>query len=328
VTRLADALALFGDMEMLAPLREAREELKMLGRMFIVARDRVELFAFLKETFVEDATVAVVLAAQARAAGSRYARRRGHGPAAGKRVSRGSRRTRMRERAIWLLAILLATGCAAAAQPQASGQAYTGEIWVWDEQRNTVTLRRGSEFVRLRVTPETIRDVKLRRGETRTIRGEIDPPAPIDNTMVTTVTATRPGGTPEDIEVAGTVTAVDPAGKIRIDTSSGPVEVWITDDGPPFKVGDPARVAFRIQPLTLVIVKPGETPPPSSPPVPPVGTEPGHYAVVRGRITSVERGRVTVESPRGPIVVAVPRSESYGVDGWVDVQTSVRPAAR
>jgi tetratricopeptide (TPR) repeat protein len=99
VARLTDALALFGEMEMLTPLREARDELKPLGRMFIVARERAELFAFLKETFVEDASVAVILD---RRAGERRRQpiSRDHERRAADRRSRAEVEVSLRERGL------------------------------------------------------------------------------------------------------------------------------------------------------------------------------------------------------------------------------------
>jgi hypothetical protein len=226
----------------------------------------------------------------------------------------------MRQRAFWLLLVLVVAGCSA--RPPAKGEVYTGEVWNWDTQTDVVTLRQANNtFVRVRIPREDLR--VLRRGEIATVRGTLEPPVDIDHSFVATTATTRPRGAAESLEVSGTVTALDPGGKVTIETGTGPVEVWTTADGPPLKLGDVARVLIRIQPLELVPFKPREVPPPSVPPVPPTGSEPGHYAAVRGRITQVQLGRITVESPRGPITVAVPRSESYGVDGWVDGQTSL-----
>jgi class 3 adenylate cyclase/tetratricopeptide (TPR) repeat protein len=86
VARLTDALALFGEMEMLSPLREAREELKPVARMFIVARQKAELYAFLQR-YVDDASVAVIM-------DRREGERRHHRGRPGEERRRGDRRRR------------------------------------------------------------------------------------------------------------------------------------------------------------------------------------------------------------------------------------------
>jgi hypothetical protein len=62
-----------------------------------------------------------------------------------------------------------------------------------------------------------------------------------------------------------------------------------------------------------------------SEPAAPTGSEPGEYAVVRGRVTAVAGDQVTVESSRGPVTVWLPAGVTLRVGDWVDVQTSVHP---
>src|SRR4051812_16013146 len=58
--------------------------------------------------------------------------------------------------------------------PPAAGPAYTGEVWTWDEQDSTVTLRRGAENIRVKVTPDQLRGLELH--QKATVRGELAPP--------------------------------------------------------------------------------------------------------------------------------------------------------
>jgi hypothetical protein len=90
-------------------------------------------------------------------------------------------------------------------------------------------------------------------------------------------------------------------------------------------VGDPVRVVTRVQPLELRTVAAADARPTATP-APSVGPRPGHYAAVRGRIIDVQPQRLTVLSPRGPVVVAVPPGARYAVGDPVEVHTAVSPA--
>jgi hypothetical protein len=232
----------------------------------------------------------------------------------------------MRTRAL-SIAVVLFAGCTTTphtvTQTQPAGQSFTGEVWVWDEQRSTVTLRQVTNIVRVKVTPDQLRGLRIH--EIATVRGEPEAEAPIQHDVVAVAMAT-PRGAADDLEVTGAVAAVEPAGTMRVEASDGPVTVWTAAGGTIFQVGERVRVHFRVQPLALVALKPGETPPPSPAPVPPAFTVPGDYAAVRGRVLGTQPRRLTVESPRGPVTVAVPSTDRYIIGGAVEVQTSVLPA--
>src|SRR5689334_2643067 len=116
--------------------------------------------------------------------------------------------------AVVTLALLPLAGCAtgAPARAQAPGNAFTGEVWTWDERESTVTLRRGTQDIRVKTTPDQIRGLQLH--QTATIRGELAPPAALPVTVTPTVAMTAvPRGQAEQQTVTGTVTAVDPSGR-------------------------------------------------------------------------------------------------------------------
>lgn len=232
----------------------------------------------------------------------------------------------------WSLVVAaVLAGCAApqAAAPRPStAQAhntYTGEVWTWDEHASTVTLRQGERTIRVKVTPDQL--VGLRLYQTVTVRGE---PASAEIERVTLPPGTFvPRGAPQETELTGTVEAVDPAGIVSITSPRGRVSVWVaTPGGTPFRAGEPVRVRMRLQPLELVPAKEGEAAKPAAPDVAAsVMTEPGEYAVVRGPIRAADpAGRLTIESPRGPITVLAPSGEGYRVGDTVEVRTSVHPA--
>jgi hypothetical protein len=210
--------------------------------------------------------------------------------------------------------------------PPATPQTFRGEVWTWDEHTNTVTLRQtGGATVRVRVRPEDMRTLRLY--ETTTIRGTIDPPAEIAS-VTTPPPVLVPRGSADSAEATGTVGAVTPGGLIAVSTPRGPAQVWVTTSTG-FRVGEPVRLRMQVQPLEAVSAGSTTTPPataaiqPSASP----STEPGDYAVVIGRILSVDpAGRLTVESPRGPVEVWVPVSTRYRIGQSVEVRTSVHPA--
>lgn len=223
-----------------------------------------------------------------------------------------------------LIAALVLAGCARTTPPPpvdlSSTQIYTGQVWLLDRQDNTVTLRLASnELVRLRVNRDQFRT--LRMHETATVRGVPTGPAEISHSVVQ-LAMLAPRGPADVTEVAGRVASIDPAGRAVVDTPSGPVEVWIQPPGT-YRVGGPVRVRMSVQPLEIAPLKPGETPPVAQAAP---GIEPGDYTTLRTRITGVQPGRLTVESPRGPVVVIVPAGDRYAPGGAVEVRTSVHPA--
>jgi len=225
-----------------------------------------------------------------------------------------------------LLAALLLTGCAAAPPapppPAPGAQTFTGEVWTWDEQASTVTLRQGERTVRVKVSPEQLRGLRLH--EVATVRGELAPPA----LERVTLPAGRlvPRGSADQAELRGAVEGIDPAGAVTVSTPSGSLRVWLAEPGTrPYQDGQQVLVRVRVQPLAVVPTTEGPAP---STPTPAVGAEPGDYAVVRGRVTAVDAvGRLTLESPRGPVTVWLPGAARYRVGDWVEVQTSVHPSS-
>src|SRR5262249_48302171 len=160
----------------------------------------------------------------------------------------------------------------------------------------------------------------------RTVRGTLAGPAEVQNTLTPPVPL-MVSGEIDDMDVTGQVTSIDPAGKVLIATSRGPVEVWIAQPtASVVKAGDQVRVQMRVQ--AMVPAPSGHGPASSAmDPAASPTTEPGEYAVIRGRLLGVDpSGRLTVESPRGPITVWVPDSGRYHAGNVVEVHTSVHPA--
>jgi hypothetical protein len=222
-----------------------------------------------------------------------------------------------------LLAAVVLAGCATtppAPSPAGSQTRFTGEVWTWDEQAGTVTLRQGERIVRITVPPDQLRGLRLH--ETATVRGELAPPTEILHITPPGVLELR--GAAQETEVTGTVSAIDPAGLVVIDTPGGPLRLWVATPGAqPFQTGDPVRVRVRVQPLQVVQAQPGQAA--ASEPSASVGPEPGEYAVVRGRITAVGPGQITVESQRGPVTASPPAGGRYVVGDWIELRTSVHP---
>lgn len=231
----------------------------------------------------------------------------------------------MRTTIIAIVALMLAA-CAGTAPPApATGQPFTGEVWGWNQQANIVTLRQAGNIIHVKVTPDQIAGLRLH--QTVTVRGELTT-TEVERTII------PPGrlvarGAPASAETTGKVTSVNPSGTVAIDSAQGPVTVWIATPGAqPFQAGEPVRVRLQVQPLELLPPDSGDVSPSAmaGPPAP-SGSEPGEYAVVRGRVTSVEpAGRLTVESSRGPVTVWLPAGTTLRAGDWVTVQTSVHPA--
>jgi hypothetical protein len=228
----------------------------------------------------------------------------------------------------FLVVTALAVGGMATAA-WAADTAFTGEVWVWDEQTNTITLRQGGQDVRVKVNPDQF--IGLRLHETKTIYGELAPA--VELPLVTVEgqpPAVVPRGPADEREVIGIVAAVDPGGKISVNAPQGVVQVWRATGGLAFNFGARVRVRMRVQPLDLVPARPGQAG--AAPPVAAVEpsasprTGPGDYAVVMGRVLAVDpSGRLTVDSSRGPITVLVPTATRYRVNDTVEVRTSVHP---
>src|SRR5262249_27807598 len=155
-----------------------------------------------------------------------------------------------------------------------------------DEQTNVVTVRQGARDVRVKVSPDTM--AKLRLHETKTIYGELAPPAELPLVLVEGPSTVVPRGAAEEAEVTGTVATIDPAGRIVVNTQRGPVQVWRATDGIAFAPGSTVRVRTRVQPLDVILVRPGQAAPPPAVASASPRTEPGDYAVVIGRVIGVD----------------------------------------
>jgi hypothetical protein len=247
----------------------------------------------------------------------------------------------------FLASVMIAGGCAAsetasapaapatptnfaqqapAPQPQAAPQpaVYRGEVWTWDEREGWVTLRQGSQDIRVKVSPDQF--VGLQLHQIATLRGELAPPAEIVTIVPSGPMTFVPAGPEgEPVAITGRVTAVDPSGKLTIQTDRGPVEVWIAA-GSPYAVGDTVQVNTTVRGVQVV----SGAAPPAAQPAAAVATEPGDHAVVTGRIMGRDAsGRLTVESPRGPIQVWVRPADldRFKVGDFIQVRTRVRQAS-
>ena len=225
-----------------------------------------------------------------------------------------------------IAAAAVGAGCATtSATPP--GTAFTGEVWTWDEQTNTVTLRQGMRDTRVIIGPDQI--AKLRLHETKTVYGQLAPPAELPIVLVEGPSTVVARGAADEMEVIGTVGAIDPAGRIVVNAPQGAIQVWRATDGVAFAPGGPARVRMRVQPLDVVLIRPGQTVVASPVVIDPAAsprTEHGDYAVIVGRVLAVDpSGRLTVDSSRGPVSVWVPNPGRYKVNDTVEVRTSVHP---
>ena len=224
-----------------------------------------------------------------------------------------------------LIAAAVLAGCASTSATS-PGTAFTGEVWTWDEQTGTVTLRQGLKDIRVNISPEQM--AKLRLHETKTVYGELAPPAELPLILVEGPSTVVPRGAADEMEVAGTIAAVDPAGRITVNAPQGAIQVWRATNGVAFAPGSTARVRMRVQPLDVVLIRPGQTVV-TSPAIEPAAsprTEHGDYAVIVGRVLAIDpSGRLTVDSSRGPVNVWVSNPGRYKINDTVEVRTSVHP---
>ena len=224
-----------------------------------------------------------------------------------------------------LVAIPL-VGCASSqTASQAPADRFTGEVWTWDERENTVTLRQGAQDIRIKTTPDQLKGLQLH--QIATIRGQIAPPADIVSTITPAGPMSAvPRGPATQQTVTGTVTAVDPSGRLSIDSERGPLHVWAAAGAHQrFAVGDRVQVVMAVQPVDMVPAsagRPATTPDPSAS----MSSQPGDSALVTGRVMGANRGILVVESPSGPIQVWVGDSPGYAVSQPVQVRTNVSKA--
>jgi hypothetical protein len=229
---------------------------------------------------------------------------------------------------ITLVAVVaLVAGCATTSptRTQAAGTVFSGEVWTWDERENIVTLRQGTQKIRVQVTPEQM--VGLRLHQNATLRGTLAPPAPIAHVSTPTGPMTAvPRGSAEQVELSGAVTAAGADGRVTIDSPRGPVHVWVaTGADQRFTSGTKVRVVTTVQPVDMV---PADRAPRSTEdPAASLRAQPGDYSIVTGRIIGVQpNGGLVVESPSGPIQLWVADSNKYRLSESVQVRTSLQRA--
>lgn len=227
-------------------------------------------------------------------------------------------------RLVLFASTLALAGCVATDPRPApvTGTLHTGEVWTWDEKAGTITLRQGDRIVRIKASPDQFAGLQLH--QVRTIRGEVAPPADVV-TVTPPPAAFVPAGAADTTEMTGTVARVTEAGIIVVQTARGPIEVWGAQPGTgTFKPGDAVRVTVEVQPL---VPAPAGQPTAPAQPTPPPSGGPSEYATVRGGVLAVDpSGRLTVESPRGPVTVIVPTPSRYQTGQRVEVRTVVQPA--
>jgi hypothetical protein len=218
-------------------------------------------------------------------------------------------------------------GCASSRPATTAGtETFTGEVWTWDQSESTVTLFQNGQTVRVKTTPDQMRTLQLH--SFARITGTLAPPADV---VITTGTSgpvmAVPKGEAEMVESKGVVTAVDPSGRLTVNSERGPIHVWVAPGADRrFKVGQSITLHASVQPVDLVPASAPATPTPA-----PVGgaaaspgSEPGDHAVVNGRITAINPGGVlVVESPSGPIQVITTQSSRYKPGDAVQVRTTV-----
>lgn len=225
--------------------------------------------------------------------------------------------------------VLLLAGCASTATVPASSsaQVYTGEVWTWDEPNNIVTLYKGGQIQRVKVSPADMRTLRLH--EQARVTGELAPPAELLTVTNTGPVTFVPRGQAESIEVKGTVASVDPQGRLAVTSDRGPVHVWAASGADQrFAKGAPVSVKMSVQPVDAKPLAAGQTAPAAAPAAASPTSEPGDHAVVTGRIIGVNPGGIlVVESPTGPIQVLVADGGKYKVGDWVEVHSTVRTSS-
>ena len=225
--------------------------------------------------------------------------------------------------AVGAVSVRAQTGTIVAPAPPAT-QVYSGEVWTWDETTNVVTLRQGEGTVRVRVTPEELRRLQLHQAAT--VRGELAPPEQLPRVAVDAAPMNaEPRGTAQQTEVSGTVTAATPDGRLSISTDRGALHVWAAAGvDKRLAPGTLVRIVTSVQPVEYVPAS--SAPKPAAEPSASVAPRPGDYSVVTGRVLGVNPRSLLVESPAGPIQVAVADASAFTVSPPVQVRTTVSTA--
>ena len=242
----------------------------------------------------------------------------------------------MKRYALLMVVLAFASGCATAVstdvQPAVSDfgtkyetpkpNVYRGEIWTWDEKEGWVTLRQGGQDVRILVDdPRQLKSLQLHAMGTFT-----GTPAP--QTIDTVLVPAGPGvfvpvGTALEGTMNGRVVSVDPKGIVRFQGDRGVSELWIAEQST-YSVGDMVIVETTIRPVQF-----RADPSPSVQPSAGISSGPGDYATITGRILSRNSdGRLTVDSPRGPIQVWVAPADvdRFKVGDYVQIRSRIRTA--
>jgi hypothetical protein len=209
--------------------------------------------------------------------------------------------------------------------------AYRGEVWTWDEPTSTVTLiNDGGQRIRVKVPPERLRTLRLH--EYTTVQGELAPPAEIEQiTSQAQPMRAVPRGPADQSDVTGTVAGADASGLVTVDTPRGRVTVWAAPGAESrFRPGEPVRVRTNVQAVDMVpeaAAAGGRPAPAPAEPAASMSSDPGDYAVITGRVTAVNpQGTLTVESPRGPVTVALPDAARYQPGMPIQVRTGLHPS--
>lgn len=225
-------------------------------------------------------------------------------------------------------AVALLVGCATKSSPtstQAAGTVFSGEVWTWDERENIVTLRQGTQKIRVQVTPDQM--VGLRLHQNATLRGTLAPPAPIAHVSTPAGPMTAvPRGSAEQVDLSGTVSAAGADGRVTIDSPRGPVHVWVaTGADQRFAPGTRVRLVTAVQPVDMVAAD--RAPRTGDDPAAALRAQPGDYSIITGRIIGVQpNGGLIVESPSGPIQLWVADSSKYRLSDSVQLRTSLQRA--
>ena len=232
----------------------------------------------------------------------------------------------MRTLITFIAVAALVTGCATTTTPartQVAGNVYSGEVWTWDERENIVTLRQGTQKIRVQVTPDQL--IGLRLHQNASLRGQLAPPAPIAHVTSSAGPMTAvPRGAAEQVELSGSVTKAEADGRVSINSSRGPAYLWVaTGADQRFAPGTSVRVITTVQPVDMVPAD--RAPRPTEDPAASLRSQPGDYSVVTGRIIGVQpNGGLVVESPSGPIQLWVADSSKYRLSDSVQIRTSLQ----
>src|SRR5262245_63676477 len=130
----------------------------------------------------------------------------------------------MKTAAAIAIALILA-GCATATTSAPPGaQTFVGEVRNWNTKDNTVTLFQGSpNLVTVKVTPDQLVGLDLNR--TARVQGVRVEPGDLNVLVPGGPMTTVPKGIAEVLELQGIVTTVDPAGRLTVNTTQGPIRI-------------------------------------------------------------------------------------------------------